>query len=102
VRIEFPLLIFVSSIENFEFYPHSTPPFVRNVSYSFDPCSLILDSHDEWVVHGSGGNLSKGTRRTYVIAFRTEDTVKRERAAGFTHSHLDQVNWDSFNPGKVG
>ena len=58
--------------------------------------------HDEWVVHGSGGNLSTGTRRTYVIAFRTADTVGRERKAGFTHSHQDTVNWDSFNPDKVG
>jgi phytanoyl-CoA hydroxylase len=53
--------------------------------------------HDEWVVHGSGGNLTKGTRRTYVVAFRTADTVARERNAGFTHSHNDSVNWDSFN-----
>lgn len=53
--------------------------------------------HDEWVVHGSGGNLSAGTRRTYVIAFRAAETVKIERAAGFTHSHNDSVNWDSFN-----
>ncbi len=53
--------------------------------------------HDEWVVHGSGGNVSKGTRRTYVIAFRNAETVKTERAAGFTHSHNDTVNWDSFN-----
>ena len=53
--------------------------------------------HDEYVVHGSGGNLSNGSRRTYVIAFRVKDTVDRERAAGFTHSHNDEVNWDSFN-----
>ena len=45
--------------------------------------------HDEWVVHGSGGNTSDGPRRTYVIAFRTADTVQRERDAGFTHSHND-------------
>ena len=57
--------------------------------------------HDEWVVHGSGGNLSSGTRRTYVAAFRSADTVARERRAGFTHSHEDTVNWDSFNPDKV-
>ena len=53
--------------------------------------------HDEWVVHGSGGNLSKGTRRTYVLAFRTAETVARERKAGFSHSHEDKVNWDDFN-----
>jgi phytanoyl-CoA hydroxylase len=53
--------------------------------------------HDEYVVHGSGGNLSNKSRRTYVIAFRTKETVDRERAAGFTHSHNDEVNWDVFN-----
>ena len=26
--------------------------------------------HDEWVVHGSGGNYTDGTRRTYVLAYR--------------------------------
>ena len=52
--------------------------------------------HDEYVVHGSGGNTSPGSRRTYVIAFRTKETVERERAAGFTHSHNGSVNWDSF------
>ena len=52
--------------------------------------------HDEYVVHGSGGNLSKGTRRTYVVAFRTQATVDLERKAGFTHSHADTVNWDTF------
>lgn len=53
--------------------------------------------HDEWVVHGSAGNRTSGHRRTYVLAFRTADTVRRERAAGFTHSHNDTCNWDSFN-----
>jgi len=52
--------------------------------------------HDEWVVHGSGGNLSKGTRRTYVVAFRTKATVDLERKHGFTHSHCDTVNWDNW------
>ena len=56
-----------------------------------------LSMHDEYVVHGSGGNQSPGPRRTYVVAFRTADTVRRERAAGFTHSHNDKVNWDKFN-----
>ena len=54
--------------------------------------------HDEWVVHGSPGNRSPNHRRTYVIAFRTAAIVAAERAAGFTHSHNDEVNWDSFNP----
>ena len=53
--------------------------------------------HDEYVVHGSGGNLSQGPRRTYVVAFRVKETVERERAAGFTHSHNDVINWDVFN-----
>lgn len=56
-----------------------------------------VSMHDEYVVHGSGGNLSKGPRRTYVIAYRAKDTVNRERAAGFTHSHNDKINWDVFN-----
>ena len=64
--------------------------------YIFVPYIRSL-SHIEWVVHGSSGNKSNGSRRTYVIAFRTKDTVQRERAAGFTHSHNDEVNWDQFN-----
>lgn len=59
-----------------------------------------LSIHDEYVVHGSGGNRSNGKRRTYVIAFRVADTVKRERALGFTHSHNDKANWDTFNDWK--
>jgi hypothetical protein len=54
---------------------------------SVPPCYLYL----------SGGNLGAGSRRTYVVAFRTADTVQRERRAGFTHSHNDEVNWDKFN-----
>ncbi len=49
--------------------------------------------HDEWVVHGSGGNSSPRWRKTYVIAYRSRDTVAHERGIGFTHSHNDQVNW---------
>ena len=60
-----------------------------------NPFSGDVTIHDEWVVHGSGGNLSKGTRRTYVIAFRAAETVRAERAAGFTHSHNDSVNCES-------
>jgi hypothetical protein len=52
--------------------------------------------HDERIVHGSAGNLSDSWRRTYVMAFRDEVTVKFERAMGFTHSHNDKVNWDEF------
>jgi phytanoyl-CoA hydroxylase len=45
--------------------------------------------HHERTVHGSGGNRTDGWRRAYVIAFRSRDTVERERALGFTHSHND-------------
>jgi len=55
-----------------------------------------LTLHDEYVVHGSGGNDSNGDRRTYVIAFRPLQTVKKERSLGFTHSHNDETNWDTF------
>ncbi len=47
-------------------------------------------------VHGSGGNYTDGWRRTYVLAFRHQDTISLERKAGFTHSHNDAVNWDVF------
>jgi len=33
-----------------------------------------------------------GWRRTYVLAFRHNDTISIERKAGFTHSHNDTVN----------
>ena len=56
--------------------------------------------HDEWVVHGSGGNVSPRSRRTYVIAYRHKDIVHAERSAGFTHSHNDVVNWDTFRQQK--
>lgn len=49
--------------------------------------------HDEWVVHGSGGNTSNQWRKTYVIAYRSQATVAHERSIGFTHSHNDTVNW---------
>jgi phytanoyl-CoA hydroxylase len=43
--------------------------------------------HDEWIVHGSGGNVSDNYRKTYVLAHRSRETVKEERAMGFDHSH---------------
>ena len=53
--------------------------------------------HDEYVVHGSGGNTSRDRqRRTYVVAFRAGQVVAAERSIGFTHSHNDDVNWDTF------
>jgi hypothetical protein len=45
--------------------------------------------HNERVMHGSGGNFTAGFRRAYIIAFRSEATVKTERELGFTHSHND-------------
>lgn len=45
--------------------------------------------HNERVLHGSGGNTSRGWRRAYVVAFRAKQTVELERRAGFTHSHND-------------
>lgn len=46
----------------------------------------------ERILHGSGGNRSAASwRRAYVVAFRTADTVARERALGFTHSHNDSA-----------
>ncbi|MDD7985261.1 phytanoyl-CoA dioxygenase family protein [Lentisphaera marina] len=53
--------------------------------------------HDEWIVHGSGGNVSNQYRKTYVLAHRAKETVKEERAMGFDHSHnsIDFRNVDA-------
>jgi phytanoyl-CoA hydroxylase len=48
--------------------------------------------HNEGVLHGSGGNTSSNFRRAYIIAFRSESTVRAERALGFTHSHNDSTH----------
>ncbi len=53
--------------------------------------------HDEKIVHGSGGNTSQVWRKTYVMAFRDVETIKEERAMGFTHSHNDTVKWEEIN-----
>lgn len=46
----------------------------------------------ERILHGSGGNRSADSwRRACVAAFRSPDTVARERAIGFTHSHNDSA-----------
>ena len=46
--------------------------------------------HNEGVLHGSGGNRTTDSwRRAYINAFRSVDTVRRERELGFTHSHND-------------
>ena len=51
--------------------------------------------HNERIVHGSGGNRSSRWRRTYIIAHRSRACVDYERNIGFTHSHNDQVNWET-------
>lgn len=54
--------------------------------------------HNEYVVHGSGGNrMPNKERRTYVVAYRPKRVVEAERKIGFTHSHNDDVNWDTFD-----
>lgn len=58
--------------------------------------------HDEWVVHGSSGNTcADRQRRTYVLAYRAGEIVRAEREIGFTHSHNDDVNWDTFDDGEA-
>ncbi|MEO6717705.1 MAG: phytanoyl-CoA dioxygenase family protein [Novosphingobium sp.] len=52
--------------------------------------------HDELIIHGSGGNHSPNRwRRTYIAAYRTKACVDFERSIGFTHSHNDQINWET-------
>ncbi|MFK7766839.1 MAG: phytanoyl-CoA dioxygenase family protein [Mariniblastus sp.] len=55
-----------------------------------------ISVHNEKIVHGSGGNQSDRWRRTYIIAHRSKQTVAHERAIGFTHSHNDEIKWDTF------
>ena len=46
--------------------------------------------HSEGVLHGSGGNTTESSwRRAYIVALRSVDAVRQERALGFTHSHND-------------
>lgn len=52
--------------------------------------------HDEMILHGSGGNRSANRwRRTYIVAYRTKACVDYERSIGFTHSHNDEINWQT-------
>ena len=48
-----------------------------------------ISLHNDKIVHGSMGNMTDGWRRTYVIAYRTAETIQYERSIGFTHSHND-------------
>jgi hypothetical protein len=41
-------------------------------------------------MHGSGGNLTDGYRRAYIVACRSRATIETERELGFTHSHNDE------------
>ena len=52
--------------------------------------------HNERIIHGSGGNTSNVWRKTYVMAFRDSETIKEERAMGFTHSHNDTIKWEEI------
>lgn len=52
--------------------------------------------HDEMIIHGSGGNRSADRwRRTCITAFRSAACVAFQRAIGFTHSHNDNINWET-------
>mmetsp|Transcript_21067 Transcript_21067/g.31203 ORF Transcript_21067/g.31203 Transcript_21067/m.31203 type:complete len:284 (+) Transcript_21067:69-920(+) len=66
------------------------------------PCKRgSITVHDEFVIHGSSGNKCPDRqRRTYVLAYRPKTVVDAERKLGFTHSHNDEVNWDTFNDGQ--
>jgi Phytanoyl-CoA dioxygenase (PhyH) len=75
------------------------------LSITLDPYDEIVELplrrgditvHDERIVHGSGGNNSKDRwRRTYIVAFRPKACVDYEREVGFTHSHNDEINWQT-------
>jgi hypothetical protein len=52
--------------------------------------------HNERIIHGSGGNATDDWRRTYVVAHRSRATVAWERSIGFTHSHNDEVQWETY------
>jgi hypothetical protein len=52
--------------------------------------------HNERIVHGSAGNPSPNWRRTYILAHRPRATVAFERSIGFTHSHNDEVAWETY------
>lgn len=61
---------------------------VREVPIAVGDCTV----HSERILHGSGGNTTDGSRRAWVLAYRSEATVKRERELGFSHSHNDALD----------
>ncbi|MEJ6009722.1 phytanoyl-CoA dioxygenase family protein [Novosphingobium aquae] len=75
------------------------------LSVTLDPADRIVELplkrgditvHDELILHGSGGNRTADRwRRTYIVAFRHQDTVAYERSVGFTHSHNDEIKWQT-------
>jgi hypothetical protein len=71
---------------------HTLVAIVDEASETIDTAELKrgdVTVHHERIVHGSGGNTSARWRRGYVLAFRSEATVRYERSLGFTHSHND-------------
>ena len=50
----------------------------------------------KWI-HRRGGITTADTKDPYVVAFRAEETVAWERSIGFSHSHNDATNWDTFH-----
>ena len=77
----------------------------RDLATVWHPCTQMKDHewlpmvpirrgditvHNEGVLHGSGGNTTTSSwRRSYINAYRSIETVRRERELGFTHSHND-------------
>ena len=53
-------------------------------------CPASAQIHEEWIVHGSGGNASGRTRDTLIFAYRTRAMVAFERSVGFSHSYNDR------------
>eukprot|EP01084_Bolivina_argentea_P192646 330669_1 len=62
---------------------------ISRLSYAQVPRGGV-SLHNDKIVHGSMGNNTDGWRRTYVIAYRTRETIEYERSIGFTHSHNDE------------
>ncbi len=83
--------------------------FLLTFSFSYTSPS------NEWIVHGNGKRIIKSVsfrssflpffwpislskrRKTYVFAYRSCKKAKWERDLGFTHSHNDAINWDTFD-----
>ena len=55
-----------------------------------------ISIHNPFLIHGSNFNNSDKWRKTYIIAFRDSETIKKVRSIGFTHSHNDKVDWEKI------